>query len=350
MVDIKSLTLDELKDWMKENGEPVYRSSQVYSWLHEKMVRSVTEMGNIPKNLKCKIAGGEDKDITVLDKINMQVSKDGTRKYLFSSKAHGNEKTDLMESVLMRYNYGNTVCISSQVGCRMGCKFCASTLDGLIRNLSASEMLDQIYSISKDIGERVSHVVVMGTGEPLDNFDELVRFIRILTSKEGINLSRRNITVSTCGIVPKIYELADDDLGITLALSLHAPNDEKRKSIMPIANKYTIAELMDAVTYYFEKTGRRVTFEYALAEGVNDTDEDVRELSALASRVSAHVNLIPVNPVTERGYAPTGRGRVIEFKNKLENKGINVTIRRELGRDIDGACGQLRHRHMEDYQ
>ena len=232
----------------------------------------------------------------------------------------------------------------------MGCKFCASTLDGLSRNLTASEMLDQIYMIDADTGTRVSHVVVMGTGEPMDNYDNLVSFIKILTSPEGYNLSRRNITVSTCGIVPRVYDFADANLGVTLAISLHAPEDTKRQSIMPIANKYSIEELMDAATYYFDKTGRRVTFEYALAEGVNDTESDISKLVALAARVKAHVNLIPVNPVTERGYNPSSRTRVLAFKNKLEKQGINVTIRRELGQDIDGACGQLRKRHMEEVQ
>jgi len=350
MTDFKSMTYEELKDWMVEHSEPAYRAGQVYQWMHEKLVRSFDEMGNVSKNIKAKMSA--EGELSVLEKMDVQISADGTRKYLFAAgRSTGeNGQKDLIESVLMRYSYGNSVCISSQVGCRMGCKFCASTLDGLIRNLTPAEMLDQIYMISKDIGERISHVVVMGTGEPMDNFDNIVRFITLLTSEKGLNISRRNITVSTCGIVPRIKDLADANLGITLALSLHAPTDEKRKSIMPIANKYSIEQLMDAVGYYYEKTGRRVTFEYAMSQGINDTDDDVNKLAALAERAHAHINLIPVNPVTERGYAPTPKNRVGVFKNKLENKGINVTIRRELGQDIDGACGQLRHRHMEEIQ
>jgi len=343
MIDLKSLTYEELKTWMVRNGEPAYRAGQVYKWFHEKCVRSFDEMNNIPKSLKDKMA--EAGSFTALKKEDAQISSDGTRKYLFSLGDGA-----LIESVWMEYSYGSSVCISSQVGCRMGCKFCASTLGGLERNLLASEMLDQIYMMSLDTGKRASHLVVMGTGEPLDNYDNLISFIKILTSEEGLNLGRRNITISTCGIVPNIYKLADENLGVTLALSLHAPSDEKRKSIMPIANKYSINEIMEAVSYFNDKTGRRVTFEYALAKGVNDTDEDISLLINLAKPIGAHINLIPVNPVTERGYNPTPNGRVLSFKNKLENKGINVTIRRELGQDIDGACGQLRHRHMEDIQ
>jgi 23S rRNA (adenine2503-C2)-methyltransferase len=267
---------------------------------------------------------------------------DGTRKYLFALK-DGN----VVESVLMRYKHGNSVCISSQVGCRMGCRFCASTLDGLERNLMPSEMLDQIYSIQAHTGERVSNVVVMGTGEPMDNYDNLLTFIRLLTDEKGLNISQRNITVSTCGIVPNMRRLADEKLQITLALSLHASTDAKRRELMPIANKYSIAELMDACEYYFKQTGRRITFEYSLVGGVNDTDEDARLLTALAGPLNCHVNLIPVNPIKERDYVQSENGRIVAFKNKLEKNKITVTIRREMGRDIDGACGQLRRRHME---
>lgn len=343
MEDLKSLTLDELKIWMKEHGEPVFRAGQVYKWFHDKGVRSYDEMNNVPKSLKNKML--DEGEIGTVRIVDVQVSKDGTRKYLFALN-----DGELVESVWMEYSYGSSVCISSQVGCRMGCKFCASTLDGLVRGLKPSEMLDQIYMMNQDTGKRASHLVIMGTGEPFDNYDNLVKFLRILISEEGYNLSRRNITVSTCGIVPKIYEFADEGIGITLALSLHATTDEKRKEIMPIANKYSLKEIEDAISYFVDKTGRRVTFEYALAEGVNDTDEDARLLQAIAKPVGAHINLIPINPVTERGFKPTASIRVQEFKNKLENKGINVTIRRELGQDIDGACGQLRHRRLEDIQ
>ena len=264
-----------------------------------------------------------------------------TRKYLFRL-SDGN----VIESVLMRYHHGNSVCISSQVGCRMGCRFCASTLDGLTRNLRPSEMLDQIYRIQRSTGERVSNVVVMGSGEPMDNYDNLIRFIRLLSDENGLNISQRNITVSTCGIVPKILKLAEEGLSITLALSLHAPNDEKRRELMPIANKYEIHEVIEACRYYFEQTGRRVTFEYSLVGGVNDTDEDVRRLADLIHGMNCHVNLIPVNPIKERSYVQPDHEAILNFKNRLEKNAINVTIRREMGRDIDGACGQLRKRYI----
>ncbi len=248
----------------------------------------------------------------------------------------------------MRYKFGTSVCISSQVGCRMGCRFCASTLDGLLRSLEPSEMLEQIYTIRRLTGEKITHVVVMGTGEPLDNYDNLVRFLHLLTAEQGQNISQRNVTVSTCGIVPRIYELADEHLQITLALSLHAPSDEKRREIMPVANQYSIAELMKACRYYFDQTHRQITFEYSLIRGVNDTEQDAAMLTRLAGPLRAHVNLIPVNPVREREYVQSTRTAVLSFKNKLEKSGINVTIRRELGRDIDGACGQLRHRKLQE--
>ena len=228
----------------------------------------------------------------------------------------------------------------------MGCRFCASTLDGLVRGLKPSEMLDPIYKIGKDIGERISNVVVMGTGEPMDNFDNLLKFIELLTDENGLNISQRNLTVSTCGIVPRMRELADRQLAITLALSLHASNQQKRLELMPVANKYDIHEVIDACRYYFEKTGRRVTFEYSLVGGVNDTDEDARELSRLIHGMNCHVNLIPVNPIKERDYVQSNAAVIAAFKNKLEKNGINVTIRREMGRDIDGACGQLRKRYI----
>ena len=228
----------------------------------------------------------------------------------------------------------------------MGCRFCASTLDGWERNLLPSEMLDQIYAITRLTGERVSNVVVMGTGEPMDNFENLLPFIHILTEEHGLHISQRNITVSTCGIVPKMRELADKGLAITLALSLHATTDEKRRELMPVANTYHMDELMEACAYYFEKTGRRITFEYSLVAGVNDTPEDAVQLSALAGPLNCHVNLIPVNPIKERNYRQSGQEEILAFKNKLEKNRINVTVRREMGRDIDGACGQLRRRHL----
>jgi len=339
--DIKSMTYEELISEMAELGEKTFRAKQCFEWMHVKLARSFSEMTNLSKDFREKCS--ERYRYTALNAVRVQESKiDGTKKFLFELY-DGN----LVESVWMKYKHGNSVCISSQVGCRMGCKFCASTLDGLERNLTASEMLDQIYEITRLTGERVSNVVVMGSGEPMDNYDNLLRFIRLLTDERGLNVSQRNITVSTCGLVPEMYKLADEKLQITLALSLHATTDEKRKVLMPIANRYSIKELMEACKNYFDKTGRRITFEYSLVGGVNDTDEDAAELTGLASPLCCHVNLIPVNPIKERDFVQSENDRIIAFKNKLEKNKINVTIRREMGRDIDGACGQLRRRHMQ---
>ena len=339
-IDIKSFNLEELTAFIVENGEKAFRAKQVYQWLHVKQVDAFDEMTNLSKAFREKLE--QLCYITDLHQEAVQISKiDGTRKYLFLL-----EDGNVIESVLMRYKHGNSVCISSQVGCRMGCRFCASTLDGLVRGLKPSEMLDQIYKIGKDIGERISNVVVMGTGEPMDNFDNLLKFIELLTDENGLNISQRNLTVSTCGIVPRMWELADRQLSITLALSLHASNQQKRLELMPVANKYDIHEVIDACRYYFDKTGRRVTFEYSLVGGVNDTDEDAKELSQLIHGMNCHVNLIPVNLIKERDYVQSNAAVIAAFKNKLEKNGINVTIRREMGRDIDGACGQLRKRYI----
>lgn len=339
-IDIKSMNLAELKDFMVEIGEKPFRAKQIYEWLHVKHVESFDEMTNISKKMIESLK--ERCELISLKKEEVQISKlDGTRKYLFAL-SDGN----VIESVLMRYKHGNSVCISSQVGCRMGCKFCASTLDGLVRGLKPSEMVDQIYKIGNDIGERISNVVVMGTGEPMDNFDNLLKFIELLTDENGLNISQRNLTVSTCGIVPRIRELADKKLSITLALSLHASNQNKRKALMPVANSYDINEVVDACKYYFEQTGRRITFEYSLVGGVNDSDEDAAELSALVKGINCHINLIPVNPIKERDFVSSNTKVVTAFKNKLEKNGINATVRRSLGEDIDGACGQLRRKHI----
>lgn len=323
-------------------GEKSFRAKQIYDWLHVKLVRSFDEMTNLSNDLRGRLK--ENYTLTTLEIVKVQESKiDGTRKYLFKLP-DGN----LIESVWMIYKHGNSVCVSSQVGCRMGCKFCASTIDGLERNLSSSEILDQIYAITLDTKERVSNVVVMGSGEPMDNYDNTVKFVKMLSDEHGLNISQRNITVSTCGLVPRIYELADEDLSITLAISLHATTDEKRRSLMPIANKYSIREIKEACLHYFDKTGRRLTFEYSLVGGVNDTDEDAEELADILREVNGHVNLIPVNPIKERDYVSSTDKRVAAFKNKLEKKQINVTIRREMGRDIDGACGQLRRSFLQE--
>ncbi|MCI5621890.1 MAG: 23S rRNA (adenine(2503)-C(2))-methyltransferase RlmN [Lachnospiraceae bacterium] len=339
--DIKSMNLPELEQWLVSIGEKKFRAKQIYQWMHEKHCSSFDEMSNLSRELREKLK--ELAELTVLQKELVQVSQiDGTRKYLFAL-ADGN----MIESVLMRYHHGNSVCVSSQVGCRMGCRFCASTLDGLVRNLTPAEILEQIYRISADIGERISNVVVMGSGEPLDNYDNLVKFIRLLTDENGLHISQRNVTVSTCGLVPAMRRLADEKLQITLALSLHASSQEKRLELMPVAKSYDLAEVMDACRYYFAQTGRRVTFEYSLVGGVNDSREDAEQLTRLVADMNCHINLIPVNPIKERSYVQSEHRDILNFKNKLEKNRINVTIRREMGRDIDGACGQLRKRFLE---
>ena len=334
--DIKSMTQEELRAFLVSLGEKPFRTAQIYQWMHEKLASSFDDMTNLSKVLRQKLQ--DACEYVSLEKVRVQISQiDGTRKYLFRL-ADGN----VIESVLMRYKHGNSVCISSQVGCRMGCRFCASTLDGLVRGLRPSEMLDQIYAIERITGERVSNIVVMGTGEPLDNYDNLIRFIRIINDEQGKNISQRNITVSSCGLVPQIKRLADEGLSITFALSLHSPTDEDRRKLLPIANKYSIAELMDVCRYYFEKTGRRLTFEYSLVKGVNDNLEEAKALTELIKDQHGHVNLIPVNPIKERDYVQSDRKAIEQFKNYLEKHGINATVRREMGRDIGGACGQLR--------
>ena len=330
--DVKSLTLLELTEEMKDLGEPAFRAKQLYEWMHKKMARDYEEMTNISKALKQKLL--DNFTYTSLKMVRVQESKlDDTKKFLFAL-SDGN----VIESVFMKYKFGNSVCISSQVGCRMGCKFCASTLDGVERNLLPSEMLDQIYSIARITGEKISRVVVMGSGEPLDNYDNLLKFITLLTDENGINMGQRNLTVSTCGIVPNILRLAEEKLSINLALSLHASNNDKRKELMPIANQYDIHEVLDACRTYFDKTGRQLTFEYSLVSGVNDTDQDAAELSELLRGMNAVVNLIPVNPIKERTFKPTDRAGALSFKNKLEKNHINVTIRREMG---IGSCSHL---------
>lgn len=339
--DLKSMSLSELTEFVKETGEKPFRAKQLYQWMHQKLAASPDDMTNLPKSFRDKLK--ENAEYTSLTTVQMLESGiDGTRKYLF-----GLGDGNIIESVLMKYKHGNSVCISSQVGCRMGCRFCASTLDGLTRNLTAGEMLDQIYRIQTSVGERVSNVVVMGSGEPMDNYDNLVRFIRLLSDENGLNISQRNITVSTCGIVPGIRRLAEENLSVTLALSLHAPNDEVRKTLMPIANKYSLSEILPACSEYFEKTGRRLTFEYSLVRGVNDNLEEAKKLAALIKDMHGHVNLIPVNPIKERDYRQSDREAIENFRAYLERQGINVTVRREMGRDIGGACGQLRKSYLK---
>lgn len=341
--DIKSMNLAQLKVAMEGLGEKAFRSKQIYEWIHTKLVNDFDEMTNLSVPLREKLK--ENFKLTSLRVVDKRESaKDGTCKFLFEL-----EDNRVIESVLMKYKHGNSVCISSQVGCRMGCRFCASTLGGLERNLTPAEMLDQIYKIQKVSGERVSNVVVMGTGEPLDNYDNLLQFIRLLTDENGLNISQRNITVSTCGLVDRIKDLAKEKLQITLAISLHAPNDKVRQEIMPVAKRYTIAQIIDAIKFYYDMTGRRITFEYSLVEGVNDSEENAKELIHVVRGLNCHVNLIPVNPIKERNFKQTQMRFVQNFKNILEKNRINVTIRREMGSDIDAACGQLRKSYMDEH-
>lgn len=339
-IDIKSLYLSELKEEMTLIGEKAFRAGQIYDWLHKKLATSFDEMTNLSASLREKLS--QRYEIVNAIPADIRTSKiDETKKFLFELN-DGN----VIESVWMKYQHGNSVCISSQVGCRMGCKFCASTIDGMVRNLRPSEMLEQIYRIQKITGERVSNIVIMGSGEPLDNYDNLIKFLELISDPNGLNIGLRNVTVSTCGLLDRIYELADKKLQITLALSLHATDDETRKSLMPIANKYTIKELLTACDYYYKSTGRRISYEYSLVSGVNDSEEYANALAKLLKGRNCHVNLIPVNPVKERQFVRTNRDKVVKFKNILEKSGINATIRRELGMDIDGACGQLRRSYQ----
>jgi 23S rRNA (adenine2503-C2)-methyltransferase len=338
--DILKLSEKDLKDYFVLKKQPGFRAKQVYLWLHEKLVDSFDDMTNISKDMREMLK--EDFYIEHLELVQRLVSKiDGTEKYLFKLW-DGN----VIESVLMRYKHGNSVCISTQVGCRMGCRFCASTIDGRARDLTSSEMLKEVYTIQNISGERVSNIVLMGSGEPMDNFRNVVDFVKQVSSENDLHISQRNITISTCGLVEKIRELADMKLGITLAISLHASDDKIRRELMPIANKYSIAEILDACRYYFEKTGRRVSFEYSLVASVNDTIEEADNLASLLKGMNCHVNLIPVNPIKERDYKRSDKKAVEAFRKHLEKKGINATVRREMGSDIQGACGQLRKSYL----
>ena len=340
--DIKSLSFTELEQEMKDLGEKAFRSKQVYEWLHKKQAISFDEMTNLSKSFREKLC--ENYDLMPLEMVARRTSpSDETSKFLFKLK-----DDRVIESVLMKYKHGNSVCISSQVGCRMGCRFCASTLGGLERNLSVGEMLSQIYEIQRITGERVSNVVVMGTGEPFDNYENLVKFIKMLTSDKGLHISQRNITVSTCGLIEQMKQLAEEKFQITLAISLHAPNDTIRKELMPVANKYKIEDILEACSYYYEKTGRRITFEYSLVQGVNDSEENAKELVTRIKGMNCHVNLIPVNPIKERTYRHSEDKYIQKFKLILEKNHINVTIRREMGSDIDAACGQLRKSYIDE--
>lgn len=341
MIDFRDMDIKELEVYLETIGEKKFRGKQIFKWIH-RGVECFEEMTDLPLKLREKLH--QDGYIDNMSIATHQESKvDGTIKYLMRL-GDGN----LIECVLMRYSYGNSICISTQAGCSMGCNFCASTIGGKNRNLTSGELLGQILKVQRDSGERVSNIVLMGTGEPLDNFENVIKFFGLVNNSEGLNIGMRHITLSTCGLVSEIKRLADLDLQITLAVSLHAPNDRIRTSMMPIARKYGYEELLDACRYYSEKTGRRITFEYALIESVNDGEGDALELSNRLKGILCHVNLIPLNKVKERSYNKSKKDAVAGFRDILLSRGIETTVRRELGSDIDAACGQLRRGYEED--
>ena len=340
-MNIKSMTLAEIGAVLKELGHPAFRAKQVYSWLH-KGVRSYDEMTNLPKSLRDLLA--QRYPICAPKVVRKQESqKDGTIKYLWQL-SDGN----CVETVLMRYHYGNTVCISTEVGCAMGCAFCASTIGGLVRRLEPYEMLDEVLFTQVDSGLPVSHIVLMGIGEPLDNFDNVLRFLELVNSEEGMNISMRHISLSTCGLVPKIDALAEKKLQLSLAISLHGPNDEIRGRIMPVNKAYPIDVLLDACRRYYAATSRRIHFEYAMIDGVNDSEAHARELLRRLKGLPAHINMIPLNHVEESPLKPSSRAPVAKFQKILEDGGITATVRRTLGGDIDASCGQLRRKYHKE--
>ncbi len=340
MIDLKDLSFEELGELLKEIGEPKFRTKQIFSWLH-KGVESFDEMTDISKKTREKLA--EISFVSTLKIREKYVSKlDKTTKYLFEL-----EDGNCIESVVMYYKHGISICISSQVGCRMGCAFCASTIGGLYRSLTAGEILNQVIFAQKDIGERISNIVMMGIGEPLDNYDNVIKFLHNVNNEAGLNIGYRHISLSTCGVVDRIYDLAKEKLPITLSVSLHAPNDEIRNSIMPINHKYNIEKLIKACRDYIDTTTRRISFEYSLISGVNDSKENATELAKLLKGMLCHVNLIPVNKVKERGFEKGTKAQIEMFQNTLISLGINATVRRELGSDISASCGQLRKKVLD---
>lgn len=340
---IYDYTHEQLQEWMKEIGEPPFRADQVFDWIYVKRVTSFDEMTNLSKQLRQTLSDGFE--FVTLTEITKFESRDGTVKFLFG--LHDNHA---IETVIMRHSYGNSVCVTTQVGCRIGCTFCASTLGGLKRNLTAGEIVAQVVTAQHMLdatNERVSSIVIMGSGEPFENYDATMTFLRNMIHERGLNIGQRHITVSTSGIVPSMYKFADEDTQINLALSIHAPNDKLRSKLMPVNRRFPFDDVMDACRYYLAKTGRRISFEYALIGGVNDQVEHAEELASVLKDMLCHVNLIPVNHVPERNYVRTPRNDIFEFARVLEQQGINVTIRREQGHDIAAACGQLRAKHME---
>ena len=340
---ISSYTLEQLTAEVKALGQPAFRAKQIFHWLHQKLVTEFSAMTDQPKALLARLE--EQYRIAAPEIERRQQAKDGTVKYLLRM-ADGN----CIETVLMRYHYGNTVCVSTQVGCRMGCRFCASTQAGRVRDLTAGEIAAQIYTAQRDTGERVSHIVLMGIGEPLDNFDNVMDFLSIISSPDGVNIGMRNISLSTCGVVPMIDKLAEKKLQLSLSVSLHAPNNEIRSEMMPVNNAYPVEVLIPAVRRYQDVTGRRVSFEYSMVRGVNDSDACAHQLAKLIRGMGAHVNLIPINPVDGSPYSATDAENVRRFQKKLEDLGVNATVRRRLGSEISAACGQLRREEMQQNQ
>ena len=338
-MNLGDLTKEQLKEYIVKSSESAFRAQQIFKWVHSG-IESTDEMTNIPRSLREKL--GEDFEVFLPTVYKKLVSKiDGTVKYLFKL-SDGN----IIESVVMDYHHGKSICISSQVGCRMGCSFCASTLHGLERNLTPFEIEGQILRAQKDLGEKISSVVIMGIGEPFDNYDNIITFLKNINDESGVNLGYRHITLSTCGLADKIRDFADEGIPINLAISLHAPNDDVRKNLMPVAKAYSMEKLMAACDYYFEKTHRRITFEYALVKNKNASEEEAKALARILKGKNCHVNLIPVNPVTERDNVRTNEKETRNFQKTLEKLGINATIRRELGSDINASCGQLRNNEL----
>ena len=340
-VDLLSLPLEELLLFIEELGEKKFRGQQIFQWV-QRGIKDIDEMTNLSKGFRDKLKeSAYITNIKLEEKLSSKI--DGTKKYLFLL-----EDNNIIEGVVMSYKHGLTACLSSQVGCGMGCSFCASTKHGLLRNLKAGEIVDQILLMQKDLGERISNIVLMGSGEPLHNYKEVVAFLRIVNDKNGINIGNRHITLSTCGLVPEIKKLADLQIPINLAISLHASNDEIRQQTMPVAKKYSIKELLDSCKYYLEKTNRRITFEYALIKDVNDKPAHAEELAALLKGLLCHVNLIPVNPIDEKTFQRSKLDYIKSFERILLKHGIETTVRREMGSDINAACGQLRNRYLKD--
>ncbi|MDD4066429.1 MAG: 23S rRNA (adenine(2503)-C(2))-methyltransferase RlmN [Clostridia bacterium] len=340
MQNIKDLDIAELENKLIELGEKKYRAKQIFKWVHQG-VRSFDDMTDLSMTLRDKLK--KEFDLCIYTIIDKQVSKDGTKKYLFQLA-----DKNTIETVLMKYKYGNSICVSSQIGCKMGCKFCASSKVKFIRSLTSGEIVEQLLAVTYDIGERISNVVFMGIGEPFDNYDNVLKAIHIINNPHGLNIGGRHISVSTCGIVPKILQFAEEGIQSTLSISLHAPNDNIRKSMMPIAERYSINELIDACKKYTEKTNRRITFEYSLVNGVNDTQKDANELANLLHGILCHVNLIPVNSIKNGVYTKSSDERIQKFRDILDKRRITATVRRELGSDIEAACGQLRRDRLKE--